>query len=101
MVQGTTPTFICTLPNTVDLTSAQHVYFTISQFDVSVEKHDSELTIAAHSVTATLTQAETLRFDFNWKAQTQINWTYSNGTRGCSNVAVVDVRENLHKAVIS
>lgn len=101
MVQGTTPTFICTVPNTVDLTEAEHVYFTISQGSALVEKHDTDLTVAAHSVTATLTQAETLRFQIFSDAYIQINWTYSDGSRACTSIKKVNVGENLHKAVIS
>lgn len=101
MVQGTTPTFVCTLPNTVDLTEAAHVMFSISQGAAVVEKSDTNLTITAHTVAAYLTQAETLRFQQYSKAKVQVNWTYDDGSRACSEVVEVVVGENLHLAVIS
>lgn len=103
MIQGTTPTFVCTLPqnSTVDLTEAEHVYFTLSQGSAVIDKSDTNLTILAKSVEATLTQAESLRFSFYSDAKIQLNWTYSDGSRGCTKIKTINVGENLHKAVIS
>lgn len=101
MIQGTTPTWTCVLPNTVDLTAAAHVMFTISQGTAVVEKSDTDLTITAHTVAAYLTQAESLRFQQYSKAKIQVNWTYADGSRACSEVVEVVIGENLHMAVIS
>lgn len=101
MIQGTTPTYICTLPNTVDLTAADHVMFTISQGSVVIDKSDADLTITAHTVAAYLSQVDSLRFQQYSKAKVQVNWTYSDGSRACSEVVEVEVGENLHQEVIS
>lgn len=101
MIQATTPTFVLTLPaNTVDLTEADHVYFTIEQGSVVIDKADSDLEVAARVVSVYLTQAETLRLNFYSEARIQLNWTYSDGSRACSEVKTIVVGENLHKAVI-
>ena len=101
MVQGTTPTFVLTLPaNTVDLTAAEHVYFTLEQGNVVIDKADSDLEVAERVVNVYLTQAETLRLTFYSEAKIQLNWTYLDGSRACSTVETIIVGENLHKAVI-
>lgn len=103
MTQGTTPTFTLTLPDDsgIDLTQAAHVYFTMSQGSAIVEKSDSDLTVAALSVDVYLTQADTLRFQIYSDAKIQLNWTYSDGSRACSEIKTVPIGENLHRAVIS
>ena len=100
MIQGTTPTFVLTLPQTVDLTEAEHVMFSMTQGSAVVEKTDADLTVTANTVSVLLTQAETLRFSIYSEAKIQLNWTYSDGSRACSDIKTVPVGENLHKAVI-
>ena len=99
MVQATTPTFILTLPNDVDLGEAAHVYFTLRQNGATIEKSDTDLTIDANEVEVYLTQAETLKLSIG-AARLQLNWTYANGSRACSTIATVAVDENLLKAVV-
>jgi hypothetical protein len=38
MVQATTPTFILTLPDTVDISQAANIYFSLRQKNVIIEK---------------------------------------------------------------
>lgn len=99
MVQATTPTFILTLPNDIDLGEAAHVYFTLRQNGSVIEKSDTDLTIDANEVSVYLTQAETVKLSVG-TALIQLNWTYSNGARACSTIASVEVDENLLKAVV-
>ena len=99
MVQATTPTFVLTLPNTVDLSLAQNVYFTIRQRSVVIEKTGDALTVDGNEVSVFLSQAETLQFSVG-QARIQLNWTYSNGERACSNIAHIAVTENLLKEVV-
>ena len=100
MVQGTTPTFILTLPSTVDLSIADHVTFSLTQGRVSIKKKEEELTIDHNTVNVYLTQAETLRFAANIDAELQLNWTYDNGSRACSEIKSVNVGRNLLKEVM-
>ena len=99
MVQATTPTFILTLPNDIDLDEAVHVYFTMRQNGSVIEKSDSDLTIDANEVSVYLSQEETLKLSIG-AARIQLNWTYANGSRACSTIATVAVDENLLKAVV-
>lgn len=99
MVQATTPTFILTLPDTVDLSEVSHLYFTIEQNKTIVKKQDKDLTVNGQTVQVFLSQQETLRFK-NGTASIQLNWTYENGSRGCSNIVPVHVDENLLKEVV-
>lgn len=99
MVQATTPTFVLTLPETVDLTEPIHFYFTIMQGNVRIEKADSDLVIDGQTISVYLSQAETLTLTPGM-VKLQLNWTYANGSRACSNIVSVNVTENLLKEVV-
>lgn len=99
MVQATTPTFILTLPQDIDLGEAAHVYFTLKQKNAEIVKEDSDLTIDGNEVSVYLSQAETVKLSVG-TALLQLNWTYANGSRACSTIASVEVDENLLKAVV-
>ncbi len=77
--RGTTPTCTFRLPNTVDLSIANHVYVTFSKLDhrVIFTKSDEDLTIEANLVHIFLTQEETLNLPD--KFEVQMNWTYLDG----------------------
>lgn len=96
MVQATTPTFVLTLPDTVDLTQAKNVYFSLVQGSTIIKKLIDEP--EAHQVSVYLTQAETL--GLNGVAQMQLNWTYADGSRACTNIVNVTVDPNLLRAVV-
>lgn len=99
MVQATTPTFILTLPDTVDLSQAANIYFSLRQKNVIIEKSNDDLTVDGQTVSVYLSQAETLQL-ISGAAQIQLNWTYANGSRACSNIVSVQVTENLLKEVV-
>ena len=100
MVQATTPTFVLTLPNTVDLTEAERVIFTLIQKPNVITKEGADLEITAHTVSVYLTQSDTVGF-IEGTAKIQLNWLYPNGTRACSNIVTVPVSPNLLPEVIS
>lgn len=100
MVQATTPTFILSLPETVDLSEAANVYFSLKQNGYTIEKSSSSLTVSAHSVSVYLTQADTIQLA-EGTAQVQLNWTYSGGSRACSEIVEIPVSNNLLKRVVS
>lgn len=100
MIQGTTPTFTLTLPETIDLSEAEHVIFTIEQLGHAVSKNENEMTINAHEVAISLGQEDTLYFDDAFEAMIQLNWTYEDGTRAATKVKTIKVDKNLYKGVI-
>lgn len=99
MVQGTTPTFILTLPATVDLTAVTNLYFSLEQGSTKLQKTGDALSVNGQDVSVYLTQAETLKFNTG-RAELQLNWTYPDGSRACSNIVSVTVGLNLIKEVI-
>ena len=99
MVQATTPTFILTLPDTVDLSEVENLYFTIEQNKTLLTKETEDLTVDGQTVQVFLSQQETLQFRTG-TASIQLNWTYGNGARGCSNIVQIHVDENLLKKVV-
>lgn len=99
MVQATTPTFVLTLPETVDLSQAENIYFTLKQGSVALMKTGDDLILDGQTVSVYLTQAETLGLSVG-QARLQLNWTYANGERACTNIAHVAVTENLLKEVV-
>lgn len=99
MIQATTPTFILSVPETVDLTEASSVYFSLRQGQVYVEKTGSDIDVYAHEVDVYLSQAETIQFA-EGPAQMQLNWTYGGGERASTNIVTIDVTPNLIKRVL-
>ena len=99
MIQATTPTFILTLPDTVDLSVVENIYFSLKQGVVSVMKSGDSVSVNGQNVSVYLTQAETLQFK-RGSAELQLNWTYANGSRACSNIVSINVGENLLKEVV-
>lgn len=100
MVQATTPTFILTLPNDIDLGEAAHVYFTLKQKNAEIVKEDSDLTVDGNEVSVYLSQAETVKLSVG-AALLQLNWTYSDQSRACSNIVNIEVTKNLLNEVLS
>lgn len=94
MVQATTPTFVLTLPQTVNLEQAENVYFTFEQVGRKITKTGTDLTISGNTVTVSFTQQETVLMSVA-QAQLQLNWTYADGSRACSNIETVEVTKNL------
>lgn len=99
MVQATTPTFVLTLPQEVDLSQAENVYFTVSQGMNVLTKTGDSLTIDENVVSVFLSQTETLAFSVG-SIELQLNWTYQNGERACTKIKTVEVDKNLLKKVV-
>ena len=98
MIRGTTPTFVLNLEtDTIDLTEANNVYISLETDSVEMLKQngDEGVEIQPHQISVYLTQAETLQFAEKSKIEIQVNWTYANGSRGCTDIAKVSVGRNL------
>lgn len=96
MVKGTTPTFRLMLSDeTVDLTQANKVYAAFRQGCFLLRKQDDDITVSANEVDVYLSQTETLQFKPGANIEVQLNWTYADGRRACSNIIRVPVTDNL------
>ena len=93
--QATTPTFVCTLPDSIDLTAAQSVYFTLYQNGRKITKTDEAITVEAHSVSVYLSQRDTLWISPSQPVDLQLNWTYADGSRGMTKIVSITVDRNL------
>ena len=104
VVRATTPTITCTFadgPASIDLTAAYGVYLTLSQGTVCITKSGEDLEITPQSCTAYLEQADTILFKGSQPVAVQVNWTYQDGRRGCSNIVYLSTGENLLPEVLS
>lgn len=103
MVRGTTPTFILTLED-ADLTNT-NVYVTFKQDKGDcpkgfvMTKSGDDLSIEDNVISVFLTQEETLRFQ-RGNLYIQVNFTFDNGKRACSEIAMVKVDNNLLNGVL-
>lgn len=93
--QGTTPTFeLKIVDDNVDLTQADNVYVTIRTANGSNTYTGDELVVQAKEVDVFLTQEQTLALPVGL-AEIQINWTYDNGKRACTDKVRIAIDENL------
>lgn len=95
MVRGTTPTFKLYLDDEyVDLTQAVNVYVSFKQKDTLITKTGEDIEVREDEVDVYLSQAETLKF-IKGDVEIQLNWTYLDGRRACSNIITIEVDKNL------
>lgn len=100
MYKGTTPTLLFTTQAELDLTRATDIYITLSDMNKRelMTKSGDDLIIEAKRVGVYLTQEETLTLP--QRIQAQINWTYPNEKRMCSQIMILNVSDNLLNKVI-
>lgn len=102
--KGVTPTFTFTSPSGLDLTQASQVWVTFSTPDEreiltkTGEAVEVSYDTKSH-VVVFLSQEETLRIP-KGKFLVQINWTYSNHSRGASNKFEIVADTNLLNEVL-
>lgn len=99
MVQATTPTFVLTLPESVDPSQFSKTVFSLSQDNLMINKTGNSLIIDGHTISVLLTQAETLKFVVG-KAYLQLNWLYADGTRACSEIKEIEITPNLLREIL-
>ena len=97
--RGVTPTFTLTFTGDLDLTQAAHVYVSFKSGAVNIVKSDSDLTIAAKSVSVYLNQSETLSISRGATA-IQVNWTYGDGSRAASDIVTYSFGDQLLNRVV-
>lgn len=108
MIRATTPTVILTLPETVDLTTADEIYVTFRQQRAAIPSpvYTTELTKTdvtldgTHTIYVYLSQAETLAFTPNKPIEVQVNWL-KDGVREATLISTLTISDNLIPEVIS
>lgn len=100
MVRGTTPTFVLEIDDkNIDLTQVDNVYATFKQGTCVMTKTGQDIEVSENEVDVYLSQAETLSFS-KGTVFVQLNWTFQNGHRACTNIVGVDVGDNLVNGVL-
>ena len=94
MVRGTTPTFRLSIDSDIDLTEMDNVYATFQQGEYLVTKTGEDIEVLPQEVDVYFSQEETLMFN-KGTVDIQLNWTFENGKRACSNIVNTYIGENL------
>lgn len=103
MINYTTPTITLVVEG-ADLTG-QEVYVTLEQSGVELTKNGEDLTLSTEGedtiIVFTLTQVESAYFDYERKAQVQVNFINAAGVRDATNIAQISVFKNLLDKVVN
>ena len=98
--QWTTPTLVLTFTEeTLDLTAASSVYVTFKTARETFTKTGESLTVTAKTISIYLEQYETGAMG-EGSVQIQVNWIDANGNRFASDVATVQITQQLLNKVI-
>lgn len=100
MYRGTTPTFILEVEGDVDLTLANNVYATFSQKNTVITKTGGDIIVRPNGVGVYFSQEESLKFKTG-AIMVQLNWTYNEGRRSCTDIISVSVSKNLLDEVLA
>lgn len=100
VARGTTPTYILTFDEqSLDLTEANNVYVTFRKGAKALTKTGNDIEVSAKQVRVYLNQKETLSFSTG-EVKVQVNWTTYGGRRASSEVAEVNLSEQLLDKVV-
>lgn len=97
MYRGTTPTLTLTLPEGTDFTGAT-VYVTLSDENRNVIITTTDVDIDDNVISLFLTQEQTLSLPGT--VLIQVNWTYGDRLRACTNIVSFDTKKNLINEVL-
>lgn len=93
IIRGTTPVLEFTYKD-ITVSDITKAILTIAQNgSIIIEKDLTTATVRENSLTWTLSQEESLTLNASRNARIVCDWVLSNGTRGRSNVLMVDVGE--------
>ena len=97
--RGTTPTHTFTLP--CDSSVIKEVMIIYAQNDAEVIcKTKDHCKIEGNTVTVTLTQSDTLKFNHRYNVQVQVRILTLDGVAAASDIEVVSVRKLLNDEVM-
>lgn len=98
-IRGTTPTFIFRLPFSVNTLANCEIYFAQDD-NLIVTKELSDCIAEETTLTVTLTQEDTLKFDDDLKLQIQVRFLYTDGTVEATTVIKKKVGQILKEGEI-
>ena len=98
MFRGTTPTITMTFPADTDFTGCT-VYVSISDQNMNELMRIDSPTVEDNVVSIFLSQEQTLALPSY--VLVQVNWTYGDNLRGCSNIAMLNTKRNLINEVLA
>lgn len=99
MIRGTTPTHIFTLPFDTDTVADLRVSYAQNCGEILVKNLD-DVTLSGNTISVTLTQEDTLKFDHNKRAMAQIKVKTHAGDVMSSDVITVVVERSLNDEVL-
>lgn len=97
MYRGTTPTLTLTLPEGTDFSGAT-VYVTLADSTKKEVLTTTDVDINENVISVYLSQEQTLALPKT--VLVQVNWTYGNGQRACSNIVSFNTTQNLINGVL-
>lgn len=99
MIRGTTPTHNFKIPfDTSELKSIRVIY--AQDDEVITKKKTEDCTLEANTITTTLTQDETFKFDCSKRVQIQLRVLTNSGAALVSPIKIVPVEKCLDNEVL-
>lgn len=92
--QCLTPTITFELPESVDTSLFQNIYFALRQRSVLIIRTGENIEVDGQNINVFLPQEETVKIS-KGKAEISLDWTYQNGLRGGTETIEISVDENL------
>lgn len=99
MIRGTTPTHIFTIPFDTDLIADVRISYAQTDGEIVV-KNKEDATLTGNTISVTLTQEDTLKFDCSKKVIAQIKIKTHNGEVMGSDVMCISVERCLNEEVL-
>ena len=102
--RGTTPTYILSFPETIDLTTCDDILVSFSDpsFNNLLRKEETDLVIDEHTISVYLSQEETLALPLG-SIMVQVNMTWQEGSRTkrvASEIVKIQSAKNLYEEVM-
>lgn len=99
MIRGTTPTHIFTMPFETNLIADLRISYAQTNGEI-IAKNKDDATLIGNTISVTLTQEETLKFDCSKSVLVQIKLKTHKGEVMSSNVMTISVERCLNDEVL-
>jgi hypothetical protein len=92
--QCLTPTIKFELPEDVDTSLFQNIYFALRQRSVLIIRTGENIEVDGQNINVFLPQTETVKIR-SGRASISLDWTYPNGLRGGTETEEIECEDNL------